>query len=199
MKKITNESLGAVHTHTHTWSLKENKKKNIKGITLVALVVTIIILLILSGISISVLTQTELFGKAKEAKQKSENAIKNENILLSNYNNKINSVVSNREQTTKDGYVFYTFDITKSGSGTTLYKFKDYFQIPNEIEYQFVNTTYYIIDGAWFAEYWNIIPVYDLKVEAGKENERGGIYIYSTNSSAYGTLRVVVCYKKINT
>lgn len=36
MKKITNESLEAVHTHTHTGSLKENKKKNIKGITLVA-------------------------------------------------------------------------------------------------------------------------------------------------------------------
>ena len=38
MEKITNESLGA----THTGSLKENKKKNIKGITLVALVVTTI-------------------------------------------------------------------------------------------------------------------------------------------------------------
>ena len=39
MKRITNESLGAVHT----WSLKENRKKNIKGITLVALVVTMVV------------------------------------------------------------------------------------------------------------------------------------------------------------
>lgn len=46
--------------------MKENK-----GITLVALVVTIIILLILSGISIMVLTQTGIFEKAKEAKEKS--------------------------------------------------------------------------------------------------------------------------------
>ena len=43
MRKITNESLGAIHTHTYTGSLKENKKKNIKGITLVALVVTIVL------------------------------------------------------------------------------------------------------------------------------------------------------------
>ena len=49
------------------------KNKN-KGITLVALVITIIILLILAGISISALTNTGIFGKAKDAKQKSEDA-----------------------------------------------------------------------------------------------------------------------------
>lgn len=43
--------------------------KNSKGITLVALVITIIILLILAGISISALTNTGIFQKAKEAKQ----------------------------------------------------------------------------------------------------------------------------------
>ena len=44
-------------------------KKN-KGITLVALVVTIVVLLILAGISISTLTNTGIFGKAKDAKEK---------------------------------------------------------------------------------------------------------------------------------
>ena len=78
MKKITNESLGA----THTGSLKESKKKNIKGITLVALVVTIIIILILAGISISALTQTGLFVKAKQAEQKSKDAQELENLTL---------------------------------------------------------------------------------------------------------------------
>ena len=52
------------------------KNKN-KGITLVALVITIIILLILAGISISALTNTGIFQKAKDAKQASENAEKN--------------------------------------------------------------------------------------------------------------------------
>ena len=70
MKRITNESLGAVYT----LSLKENRKKNIKGITLIALVITIVVLLILAGISISALTQTGLFEKTKQAEQKYENA-----------------------------------------------------------------------------------------------------------------------------
>lgn len=40
LERISSESLGAVraHTHAHTGVLKENKKKNTKGITLVALV-----------------------------------------------------------------------------------------------------------------------------------------------------------------
>ena len=49
--------------------LKE-RYKSTKGITLVALVITIIILLILATISIQSLTNTGLFAKAKEAKEK---------------------------------------------------------------------------------------------------------------------------------
>lgn len=58
------------------------KIKREKGITLVALVITIIILLILAGISISALTNTGLFLKAKEAKQKSEISAEKEIIQL---------------------------------------------------------------------------------------------------------------------
>ncbi len=63
--------------------------KNKKGITLVALVVTIIILIILAGISISTLTNTGIFEKAKDAKQKSENAQKEEDKLISEYEKEI--------------------------------------------------------------------------------------------------------------
>ena len=56
--------------------------KNSKGITLLALVITIIILLILAGISISALTNTGIFGKAKDAKSKSELADAQEKITL---------------------------------------------------------------------------------------------------------------------
>ena len=59
--------------------------KNSKGITLVALVITIIILLILAGISISALTNTGIFQKAKDAKQKSENAALDQNTKLNEY------------------------------------------------------------------------------------------------------------------
>lgn len=55
------------------------------GIILVALVITIIILLILAGIAISSLTQTGLFSKAQEAKQKTEEKAEEENTTLNEY------------------------------------------------------------------------------------------------------------------
>ncbi len=58
-----------------------NQKKN-KGITLIALVITIIILLILAGISIASLTGSGLFGRTKEAKQKTNEAEVKEKIQL---------------------------------------------------------------------------------------------------------------------
>lgn len=64
-------------------------KNSKSGITLVALVVTIIILLILSGISISSLSQTGLFEKAKLAEKKSKEAEQNQTIILGKYENKI--------------------------------------------------------------------------------------------------------------
>ena len=95
MKEITNESLGAVHRG----SLKDNKKKNIKGITLIALVITIVVLLILAGISISALTQTGLFEKTKQAEQKYENAQVEENITLASYENEIDDTLKGSRDT----------------------------------------------------------------------------------------------------
>ena len=56
------------------------KTKEMKGITLVALVITVIILLILATISIQTLTNTGLFGKAKEATKKYSEAEEKEKI-----------------------------------------------------------------------------------------------------------------------
>ena len=67
--------------------------KNTKGITLVALVITIIILLILAGISISALTNTGIFQKAKDAKQKSEDAALDQNTKLDEYENEIDKYI----------------------------------------------------------------------------------------------------------
>jgi type II secretory pathway pseudopilin PulG len=64
--------------------------KNTKGITLVALVITIIILLILAGISIQTITQTNLFKKAEQAKEETEQAQEKENEMLSNYIDSMN-------------------------------------------------------------------------------------------------------------
>lgn len=73
--------------------------KNKNGITLIALVVTIIILLILAGISISALTQIGLFGKTKQAEQKSKDAQELENLTLADYENKIDSSLNGSRDT----------------------------------------------------------------------------------------------------
>jgi type II secretory pathway pseudopilin PulG len=68
--------------------------KNKKGITLVALVVTIVILLILAGISISTLTNTGIFEKAKDAREKSEVAEKQQSETLDSYEKELNKYTS---------------------------------------------------------------------------------------------------------
>lgn len=69
-------------------------KNQQKAITLVALVITIVILLILAGISISTLTNTGIFEKAKEAKGKSENAEKEQGQILDDYEKELNKYTS---------------------------------------------------------------------------------------------------------
>ena len=78
--------------------MKNQRNKEDTGITLVALVITIVILLILAGISVSTLTNTGLFNKAKEARQKSENAQILENSTLAKYENTIESIDNNTRQ-----------------------------------------------------------------------------------------------------
>ena len=61
----------------------EQKIKNNKGITLIALVLTIIILIILAGISISILTgQDGLITKAKQGAQNYQNSAVEEQAML---------------------------------------------------------------------------------------------------------------------
>ena len=70
-----------------------NKNKD-RGITLVALVITIIILLILATISIQSLTNTGLFQKANEAKEKTKNATENQAKTLNEYEDELNKYIS---------------------------------------------------------------------------------------------------------
>ena len=85
-----------------------SKKNN--GITLVALVVTIVILLILAGISISALTNTGIFQKAKDAKKASENAEKEQNKTLDNYEKELNKYASIELTADKTGTVLSETD-----------------------------------------------------------------------------------------
>ncbi len=96
-------------------------KKSIKGeraITLIALIITIIILLILSGIAIATLTNSGLFAKSKDAKNKYLNSVDKENEELATMNNYI---TSGRGDTNKisDLIEEVTFEI-KNVTGTTI-------------------------------------------------------------------------------
>ena len=70
--------------------MKEKILENRNGITLVALVVTIVVLLILAGITITyVMGDNSIFKKAQEAKNKTEEAMQNEQEYLNNLGNTI--------------------------------------------------------------------------------------------------------------
>ena len=79
-----------------------NKNKD-RGITLVALVITIIILLILATISIQSLTNTGLFQKAQEAKEKTQNTEENQAKTLNEYEDELNKYISSTVKETFKG------------------------------------------------------------------------------------------------
>ncbi len=79
----------------------KSRKEKIAGITLVALVVTIVILLILAGVTIMyVMGDNSIFKKAQEAKNKTEEAMQNEQEDLSNLGNIISNYTNGNSTTT---------------------------------------------------------------------------------------------------
>ena len=107
--------------------------KNTKGITLVALVITIVILLILAGISISALTNTGIFQKAKDAKQKSEDAALDQNTKLDEYENELDKYLPKQNENSlakavKVGdYVTYTpYELDNNALTTLKTNLKNY-------------------------------------------------------------------------
>ena len=70
----------------------KNKLKNVKGITLIALVITIIVLLILAGVTVATLTgENGLLSKTQIAKERNEEAEQDEKDKLSSYEDEIDN------------------------------------------------------------------------------------------------------------
>ena len=89
-----------------------NRNENIKGITLIALIITIIVLLILAGVSIAMLTGNNgILMQAKLAKENTALAKQDEENKLANNNEYINEQLGNVVpgkivlETKKDNYV----------------------------------------------------------------------------------------------
>ena len=158
-----------------------------KGITLVALVITIIILLILATISIQSLTNTGLFAKAKEAKEKSQNAEENQEKTLNEYEDELNKYISGNVKTLQaDG----SWNSSKKVNSpqlmegmTGIYWDKD----GNEIEVTANNQdSWYDYNKQEWANavtkdsngnvtgYWVWIPRYAYKIESGRYTSTAG-------------------------
>jgi len=129
-------------------------KKESKGITLVALVITIILLLILSGISISALTNTGIFQKAKDAKQASENAEKKQEETLDSYEKELNKYTSD--------------ELTIDNTGAVLSK-------NNDIELHDKNGNKVVVPAGF-----KVVKTDDLTVEKGivVEDKKGNQYVW---------------------
>ena len=81
--------------------MKGTLRKKQSGITLVALVVTIVVLLILAGITIMyTMGENSIFKKAQEAKNKTEDAIQNEQEYMNSIDNMINEYTNGIENPT---------------------------------------------------------------------------------------------------
>ena len=155
----------------------KNINKSNNGITLVALVVTIIILLILATISIQSLTNTGLFEKAKEARDKTANAVENQAKTLNEYEDELNKYVSGASKVDTD----WTGKVNKPKlmTGMTAIKFNEPTGDEKAKEGSTVKTT--DIDAAWYD--------YDAKKWANAQTQDGSMWVwiprfaYKINSS----------------
>jgi Tfp pilus assembly protein PilE len=136
-----------------------------KGITLVALVITIIILLILATISIQSLTNTGLFAKAKEAKEKSQNAEENQEKTLNEYEDELNKYISGTKQETD-----WTGKVNKPKlmTGMTAIKFNEPTGDEKANEGSVIKTT--DTDTAWYD--------YDAKKWANAQTQDGSMWVW---------------------
>ena len=158
-----------------------------RGITLVALVITIIILLILATISIQSLTNTGLFQKAQEAKEKTQNAEENQAKTLNEYEDELNKYISGNTKTLQadgswnnikkvnspqlmDGMTGIYWD--ENGTETEVNvdnqdKWYDY------SKQEWANAVTKDSDGNITA-YWVWIPRYAYKIESGRYTSTAG-------------------------
>ena len=153
-----------------------------KGITLVALVITIIILLILAGITISSLTNTGLFEKAKEARDKTANAAENQAKILNEYEDVLNQYVSGNVKTLQaDG----SWNVAKKVNSpqlmegmTGIYWNKDGNETVVTVDNQ--DDWYDYSQQKWAnaktedGSYWVWIPRYAYKIENGRYTSTAG-------------------------
>ena len=98
-------------------------KEEIKGITLVALVVTIIVLLILAGVAISLsIGEDGIFKRAKEGAETYQNASENEKVELDKVSNYINNYLKENNKEDEEEEEEIVLDVEEAIKSGTIYK-----------------------------------------------------------------------------
>ena len=127
--------------------------------------ITIIILLILATLSIQSLTNTGLFAKAKEARDKTANAAENQAKILNEYEDELNKYVSdNKNKTDWTGKV----NKPKLMTGMTAIKFNETAGDEKAKEGSTVKTT--DTDNNWYD--------YDAKKWANAQTQDGSMWVW---------------------
>lgn len=116
---------------------KNNRlKENIKGITLISLVITVVILLILAGVSINLLfKENGLITIAQKAKKEYEDAMKKEQSMMAGYFEK--------------NYVTYNGNLSVTGKNLVN-------QFGEEIQLKGVGTTYWYLSNGDFSSFGGV-------------------------------------------
>ena len=141
MKIIKAETTGIAHTG--------NLRKN-KGITLIALAITIIILLILAGITITQLTGSGIFGKAKIVKQRTRYETAKEIVNL-----KLMEIQVDCEEKEDDYTINKIAEGMKEAKDITIEKYynTETSKIKNEIEENLINLEGIVVSVDKYSEY----------------------------------------------
>ena len=105
------------------------------GITLISLIIIIILLLVLAGVTINILSNSGIFERAKEAKEKWSDATEKEENLLNQYSNEIDVLVS-RETITIDKTIYDKLASNLSITGNVLKDRPDTWTVGIEYEWK---------------------------------------------------------------
>ena len=169
------------------------KLKDKRGITLIALVITIVVLLILAGVSIAMLTgENGILTQAQKAKNETENATKNEEGILNDYEDKINEALGRKEQAEPGKYYETDTEVELGGKELTIPGGASISKIPGEYESIDNGLVIYITNKQLTDEEWQDIETmqttYDqfvwIPVTNGEEYKRNVEYEQVRDSQA---------------
>ena len=169
----------------------KKKLKQMKGITLIALVITIIVLLILAGVSIAMLTgENGILSQAQKAKEETENAQAEEANILNSYEDYLSQITNNgfvenkgvNAPVLKDGMELVSYN-EGTGEWTTNNSNSSYDYVVGESKWANAKVTIDEVES-----YFVWIPRFAYKIDTTKQEIDVKFLKGTTNIAADGTV-----------